>query len=398
MELRRHYFPIELGYNHFNMAWNESGNNKNPWERRPQRRPEKLDEMLHSWQRKLAGLFGGGGGRAPGAGPAAAGINWGAILLSLATVWGATGFYIVDAAERGVILRFGRYVETTNQGPHWHWPWPIESVLIVDVARNESIEDKTRMLTADENLVDITIAVQYLRADPISFLFKVRDPEETLRDVSESAIREIVGRGNLDVVLGAGRADITDRTKTLIQHTLGSYGTGIDIISVNLTAVNVPDPVAPSQKDAIKAREDRDRFGQEAQAYANDILPKARGMAARQMQDAQAYRWRVAAEAEGETARFSQLLAAYERAPKVTRERLYLETVESVLSRSRKVLLDAKPGNMLYLPLDKLAGQGEAGASTSALTDSMPTPAMTPPPPEAAVDGITVDSRSRKDR
>lgn len=311
----------------------------------------------------------------------------------LIAVWAATGFYIVDAAERGVVLRFGRYVKTTEQGLQWHWPWPIETKFVVDVARNESIEDKTRMLTADENLVDITIAVQFLRANPTQFLFNVRKPEETLRDVSESAIREIVGQSKLDAVLGPGRQQITERTKALIQRTLSAYKTGIDIISVNLTAVNVPDQVAPSQRDAIKAREDRDRFSQEAQAYANDILPQAQGSASRRVEDAHAYRARLIAEAEGDAARFTQLLAAYTRSPKVTRERLYIETVENVLSRSRKVVVDTQPGSntMMYLPLDKLLEKSAESGTTSVAPRSQVGP-------ESAPDSVTVDPRARGER
>jgi membrane protease subunit HflK len=378
------------------MAWNEPGGNKNPWDRRPgQGGPPDLDDIVRNWQRRLAAVFGGGGGagaRTPGGRPR---LNWGAIGLLLIAVWSATGFYQVDAAERGVVTRFGRYVETTNEGLRWHWPWPVETVQIVNIAKNDSIEDKTSMLTADENLVDINMAVQFIRADPLKYVFKVREPEETLRDVSESAIREIIGQSKLDFVLGAGRQEITERTKQLIQRMLDFYQTGIQVISVNLTAVSVPDPVAPSQKDAIKAREDRDRFSQEAQAYANDVVPKARGTAARQMQDAQAYRTRVVAEAEGETSRFGQVLSAYERAPNVTRDRLYIETVENVLSRARKVLLDSGPGgNIIYLPLDKLIDKSSTASSDA--------PGLVATPGVRAPDGptetITVDPRTRGDR
>ena len=184
-----------------------------------------------TWQRRLAGIFGGGRGR-PAGGPAR--VNWGAIALLVAAFWGATGLYMVDAAERAVVLRFGRYTATTEQGLHWHWPYPIERVANVNVAKNDSIDDKTRMLTADENLVDITIAVQFLRADPLEFLFNVRDPESTLKEVSESAIREAIGRSTLDFVLGAGRQEIVERTRGTIQKVLDGYQTGIQIISVNL--------------------------------------------------------------------------------------------------------------------------------------------------------------------
>ncbi|HSC08675.1 MAG TPA: FtsH protease activity modulator HflK [Steroidobacteraceae bacterium] len=375
------------------MAWNEPGGNKNPWDRRPgQGGPPDLDDIVRNWQRRLGAIFGGGQGpRAPGR-PR---WNWGAIGLLLLAVWAATGFYQVDSAERGVVTRFGRYVQTTNEGLRWHWPWPVESVQIVNVAKNDSIDDKTRMLTADENLVDINMAVQFLRADPLKFVFRVRDPEETLRDVSESAIREIIGQSKLDFVLGAGRQEITERTKQLIQRMLDVYQTGIQVISVNLTAVSVPDPVAPSQKDAIKAREDRDRFSQEAQAYSNDVVPKARGTAARQLQDAQAYRTRVVAESEGETARFAQLLDAYQRAPNVTRERLYIETVESVLSRTHKVLLDTKSGsNVIYLPLDKLMEKSSQTGSDGT-SGIIATPGVRGTEP---TETITVDPRTRGDR
>jgi membrane protease subunit HflK len=377
------------------MAWNEPGGSKNPWDRRPGQGQPDLDEMVRNWQRRLAALFGGGQGGRPSGGAGGARLNWGSIGLLLLAIWGATGFYQVDAAERGVVTRFGRYVKTTQEGLNWHWPWPIETRQIVNVAKNDSIEDKTRMLTSDENLVDITIAVQYVRPDPLKFLFQVRDPEETLRDVSESAIREIIGQNKLDFVLGAGRQDITDKTEVLIQGMLDFYKTGIQIITVNLTAVNVPEQVAPAQKDAIKAREDRDRFSQQAQAYANDVVPKAQGEASRQRLDAQAYRMRVVADAEGETARFGQLLAAYERAPNVTRERLYLETIETVLGRSRKVLLDTRPGSsVIYLPLDKLLEKGTAGGTDAAALLAAPATR----PQEAPMETITVDPRNRGDR
>jgi membrane protease subunit HflK len=365
--------------------------------RRPRPGQPDMQQAWEQWKRQMSGLFGGGRRSGGGAArPGGVGINWGAVVVLVLAIWGATGFYVVDAPERGVELRFGRYVQTTEQGLHWHWPWPIESKYIVDVARNESIEHKTHMLTADENLVDITIAVQFLRSDPTDFLFRVRDPEDTLRDISESVIREVVGRGTLEAVLGPGRQGITERTKELIQSTLNNYQTGVEILTVNLTAVNVPDPVAPSQKDAIKAREDRDRYSQEAEAYANDILPRAQGSAARRMQEAEAYRARKSLEAEGEAARFSQLLAAYQKSPQVTRERLYLETVEEVLGNTRKVLLDTDSGgNVLYLPLDKLLeGRLDAGKASMTL------------PPAGARDGQSegmvvdggADSRARGSR
>ncbi|HSN72079.1 MAG TPA: FtsH protease activity modulator HflK, partial [Steroidobacteraceae bacterium] len=289
-------------------------------------------------------------------------LGLGAIAAILLVVWGFTGLYTVDAAERAVVLRFGEYQSTQQPGLRWHIPWPIERKILVNIANIDSFADQTRMLTSDENLVDINLAVQYRRADPLLYLFNVRDPDSTLREVSESAIREVVGRSSLDFVLEEGRQEIAARTRELIQRTLDGYRTGIEVTTVNLQDVKVPDQVRPAQQDAIKAREDKERLALEAQAYANDILPKARGTAARRVQDAQAYRARVTADAEGEAQRFSQLLEAYERAPAVTRQRLYLETLETVLADARKVLIDSKgTGNLMYLPLDKLLEQSRSG-------------------------------------
>jgi membrane protease subunit HflK len=357
------------------MAWNESGGNnsggnRNPWGNRPDKGPPDLDEVVRNLQRKLSALLGlGAGGRKPGrpGGVGAGlpggmrGLGIGTLVAVLLVIWALTGLYRVDAAERAVILRFGRYVGTAQPGLNWRLPWPIESKQVVNIASIESFSDQTRMLTSDENMVDINLAVQFRRADPLPYVFNVRDPEATLREVSESAIREIVGRSLLDAVLVAGRQEIAARTKELIQRTLTSYRAGIEITSVNLQGVSVPEQVAPSQQDAIKAREDRERLSLEAQTYANDILPKARGAAARQIQDAQGYRARKIADAEGESQRFTKLLAEYEQAPAVTRERLYIETIEEVFRGSKKVLLDTRgTGNMIYVPIDKLIEQGKA--------------------------------------
>jgi len=343
------------------MAWNDPGRNRNPWGNRPDRGAADLDEALRNLQQKLAGMFGGqggggaGGGEGGGGNATMRGFGAGTVALVLVAIWAATGLYKVDAAERAVVTRFGQYVATTEPGLRWHLPWPIETRQIVNVESVEGFSDQTRMLTSDENLVDINIAVQYRRAEARAYAFNVRDPESTLGEVSESAIREIVGRSRLDFVLEEGRQEIAARTKELIQRTLDSYETGIEVTSVNLQGVAVPEQVATAQRDAIKAREDKERLALEAQAYANDILPKAKGSAARQLEDAQAYKARITADAEGEAERFSKLLEAYERAPGVTRQRLYFETLEQVLGNTNKVLVDTKgSGNMMYLPLDKL--------------------------------------------
>jgi modulator of FtsH protease HflK len=343
------------------MAWNDPGRNRNPWGNRPDRGAADLDEALRRLQRRLAAIFGGqgGGGDVGGGGgdgnAAMRGFGAGTVALVLVAIWAATGLYKVDAAERAVVTRFGQYVATTEPGLRWHLPWPIEARQIINVESVEGFSDQTRMLTSDENLVDINIAVQYRRVEARAFAFNVREPESTLGEVSESAIREIVGRSTLDFVLEQGRQEIAAATKDLIQRTLDSYETGIEVTSVNLQGVSVPEQVATAQRDAIKAREDRERLALEAQAYANDILPKAKGSAARQVEDAQGYKARIVADAEGEAERFTTLLAAYERAPGVTRQRLYFETLEQVLGNTNKVLVDTKgTGNMMYLPLDKL--------------------------------------------
>jgi membrane protease subunit HflK len=380
------------------MPWNDSGRNENPWQRKPEQAPPDLDQVVKDLQKRLKALFGGGSGPrstgTPGGGGGRSPFSLGYLVVIALALWGMTGFYQNDAAERSVITRFGKYTQTTQPGLHWHLPWPIEKRQAVNVAEFRSFEDRTRMLTQDEALVGINLAVQYRRADPVQFVFNVRDPEETLKEVSESAIREIIGQSKLDFVLEKGRQEISAKTKDLIQRTITSYNTGIEIISVNLQDVIVPEQVAPAQKDAIKAREDRDRANLAAQTYANDILPKARGLAASQLEGARAHRERVVAVADGESTRFAALAAEYELAPEVTRRRLYLETMEQVLGSSAKVIVDTKgTGNMIYLPLDRLLeqrGQSRTGTVTVEPNASLPL--------EAPMDGTQPDLRSRGNR
>jgi len=352
------------------MAWNQPGSGPNkPWGRRPGQGSSNLDDKVKDWQKRLESILRGGGGG--GSGGEGRGADAGGSMLALVAgllviVWIGSGFFQVNAAERGVIQRFGRFIDARGQGLGWHWPWPIETVTKVNVANVNSSDYKSRVLTADVNLVDLRFAVQYRFANPEKVLFKVRDPEATLREVSESAIRETVGRAQLDQVLvGASRPVLTRTTMDLIQKTLDAYDTGIAVTSVNLTDVQVPEPVIPSQRDANKALADQERLVKEAQAYANGILPVAQGTAARTLQDAEAYRAQAVAIAEGQAARFSQLVDAYAKAPDVTRQRLYIETVENVMSRARKVIVDSKGGtggNILYLPLDKLMERGATSA------------------------------------
>jgi membrane protease subunit HflK len=374
------------------MAWNEPGGEKrNPWNR-PQTAQNDLDDVLRNLQRRLSALFGRGGGGVGGA-PSSASFNrgLGSALVLIAAVWIGSGIYRVDAQERAIILRFGKYEQTSGPGYNWHLPWPIERKIIVNVSRQYSVTDDASMLTADTNLVEVKSAVQYIQPDPLKLLFKVRDVEETLNQVSESAMREAVGRASLDKAL-AFDPSITDRARVLLQRTLDAYDMGIRILSVNLTDVNVPDAVQDAQRDAIKADKDRQRYQQEAELYRNDVLPRARGEAAKQLQDAEAYQLQVLAVAKGETARFDQVLEQYERSPAVTRERMYLDTMGNVYKNSRKVIIDTKNNNsMMYLPLDKLIAPGPQSIN-------MPNDTMTVAParvPEVQVTPVEDPARAR---
>jgi membrane protease subunit HflK len=343
------------------MAWNEPGGEKrNPWNR-PQQAQNDLDDVLRNFQRRLSALFGrggGSGGLGGGQNSPSFGRGLGSILVLIGAVWIGSGVYRVDAQERAVILRFGKYMQTTGPGYNWHLPWPIEGKRIVNVSQQYSVTDDARMLTADTNLVEVKSAVQYTKPDPRKYLFQVNNVEETLVQVSESAMREAVGQAPLDKAL-AFDPSITDRAKVLLQRTLDNYDMGVNIISVKLGDVIVPEPVQDAQRDAIKADKDRQRFQQDAETYRNDVVPRARGAAAKNLLDAEAYRLQVLALAQGETSRFDQVLNQYEHAPAVTRERMYLETMENVYRNSRKVIVDVKGGNsMFYLPLEKLISAG----------------------------------------
>jgi modulator of FtsH protease HflK len=370
------------------MAWNQpSGGQNNPWGRRPGQGGGDLDERLKSWQRKLESLLRGGG---------KGGGEGGSLLLIAALIaiglWLFSGFYQITAAERGVIQRFGKLTDVRPPGVGWRMPWPIETVTKVNVASINSSDFKSRVLTSDVFLVDLVFSVQYQYTDPVKKLFSVYDPEATLNEVSESAMREIVGRSTLDdVLVGNTRPEITRRTKELIQHTLDNYDAGITVTTVNLKDVQVPDAVVPSQRDANKAQADKERFILEAEAYANSIIPVAQGSAKRLQQDSEAYKAQVVALAQGEAARFSQLEGAYEQAPQVTRQRLSIDTVEDVLARAHKVLIDTKAGgNLIYLPIDKLLDKGAAASDQSA----EPAAGVSGTP----TDSVTVEARSRGER
>lgn len=334
-----------------NMAWNEPGNGKDPW-KKGGGEPNDLDKIVQNWQRRLSGIIGGGSGRT-------AGSSGGYILLVLLLVaWGLTGLYRVDEAERGIVQRFGAYTVTTMPGLHWHFPYPIEVVDIVNTNAVDNYPFRTEILTADEQYVFIQMVVQYRRTDPKKYSFEVVEPELTLQDVTESALREVVGTSTLLELVTERRDQIAPRTSEVLQTTLDNYQAGITVTSISLEKLDYPQAVQAAVDDTQKARNDSDRFILEADTYAKDIIPKARGAAARILQDAEAYRDRVIADAEGNAARFIALLTEYQKAPRVTRDRLYLEAIEEVYSNSTKVIVDSKSsGNLMYLPLDKLINQ-----------------------------------------
>ena len=341
------------------------------WGKRPNQGPPDLDEIWRDFNRKLSGLFGrgGGGGDAP-QGPDTKAFGGGAGLLVglIVAVWLASGFYIVYEGQRGLVLRFGKYVETTMPGPRWHMPYPLEAAEVVNVAGVRSVEvgyrnnvkskvlKESLMLTDDENIVDVQFAVQYILKSPTDYLFNNRVPDDAVLQAAESAIREIVGRSSMDFVIFEGRAEVAARAHKVMQEILDRYGTGINIQKVTMQNAQPPEQVQAAFDDAVKAGQDRERQKNEGQAYANDVIPKAKGMASRLQAEAEGYRQRVIEQAEGDAARFRQVVSEYNKAPKVTRDRLYIEAMQQVMSNTTKVLVDQKAGgnNLIYLPLDKI--------------------------------------------
>ena len=358
------------------MPWNQpGGDNKDPWGggNRNNQGPPDLDELLKKLTARLGNL---GGGKGKGGGGNAGSVGLVGVLLLGAILWLASGFYIVSEGERGLVLRFGAFQSETGPGPHWHIPPPIEKVEVVNIDQVRSFQHRSSMLTQDENIVDISLAAQYRVKDAKAYTFNVRNPDMTLNQAVESALREAVGKSKMDFVLNEGRPEIAALSKKLTQQMLDAYGTGLEITTMNLQQSQPPEQVQDAFNDAIKAREDNVRFVNEAEAYANSVVPIARGEAARVIEEAKAYKEQVVSRAQGEAQRFTKLLSAYRMAPDVTRERLYLETVETVLARTSKVVMDTESGNsMMYLPVDKIIqGSGTVSAPASLPEINIPSP------------------------
>jgi len=346
------------------MPWKEPGKgDKDPWKSGNQQPPD-LEEIFKNVSGRLQAIFGGSGGKSNGSEESSGGTGGAfSLVLLLIIFWvGWDAVHIIDQAEQGVVLRFGKYSRTLEPGFNITLPRPFETLTKVNVSNVRVVEDRGHMLTQDENLVEFVYKVQYRINNAQHFLFRVRDPELTLRQAAESALRESVGTNGLDAILeGTARTKVRIETQRVLQETLDLYEAGLQVTEFNLVDVNVPMQVRESYSDVIRAREDRERFKEEARVHANSVIPEARGTAARVEQEAAGYKASTVALATGEADRFTLVLAEYQRAPEVTRKRLYLETMESVLGRNKKVFLDVdSSGNILYLPLDGAGGSGAA--------------------------------------
>ena len=375
------------------MAWNDNNNNQNPWGGNNQTPPE-LDEVIKDFKNKFNGMFGSSKSSDSSSTPEAPKGSIKFIAIVGVLIWMLSGIYIIDPAEKGVVKRFGAFQEETGQGPHWHLPFPIETLSRVNVAQIRTAEigyrnvaqgsrrfggnvaSESIMLTKDENMIDAKFAVQYKVDDAQAYLFNVASPDTTLRHVSESAIRQVVGQNTMDYILTDGRLDIADRILERSQELLHLYKTGLHITTVNMQDAQPPEQVQAAFSDAVKAREDKQRLINEAQTYSNDILPKSRGLAARILEESRAYKSKVVSKSEGESARFVQILREYEKAPVVTRERLYRETMEDVFASTSKVVVDSKANSMMYLPIDKLinAKQSNTQAATQGSQEQIENP------------------------
>ena len=371
------------------MAWNEPGNNgngndkdKDPWgggRKGGDQGPPDIDEVVRNLTKKFNNLFGGGSGgssstgsSSSGGGGLSAGLIAGLVAV-VAVIWGFMGFYIVDEAERGVVLRFGKVLDLTVQpGLHWNPP-VVDEVSLVNVSElNAKTYENRAMLTTDENIIDIAVTVQYLIQDPVKYVIAVQDPELSLDNASESAIRHVVGGNFMDQILTTGRDRMAADVQERLQDYMNAYNTGIFVSQVNVVDAQPPDAVRPAFDDVIRAREDEQRVQNQAQQYSNQIIPEARGEAQRRIEAANAYSAEVVAEATGDASRFDQLLTEYLKSPEVTRQRLYIDSIEDVMTASSKIMVDVEGGNnMLFLPLDKLMEQSNSSINSNNTTTDL---------------------------
>ncbi len=390
------------------VVYNESPRGKNEG-------PPDLEELWRDFNRRLGGLFGNDKGNGGPGGPARDPSGWTpnqfgggfvSLIFILGLIWVASSsVFMVDASQRAVVKVFGRYDKTVGEGLQFRWPSPIGSHEIVNVTgvrtvevgykNNErnKIDRESLMLTDDENIITIQFAVQYILNNPEDYVFQNRDTEESVKQVAETAMREIVGKSKMDFVLYGGREQIAAEAHKMMQAILDRYRTGIQISRVTLQNAQPPEQVQAAFNDAVKAGQDKERQRNEGQAYANDVIPKAQGTAARLNQEAEAYKARVTESAIGDASRFKQVLTEYQRAPAITRERMYLETMEHIFANTAKVMLDAKgSGNLLYLPLDKLMAH-TTNAAVGPVQDNHATPA---PAPQQSVPAPTPPQEERR--
>ena len=393
--------------------------------------PPDLEELWRDFNRRLSGMFGrqpgrgGDGGGDSGGGDRMPELNFrqfgggvGLILALAVVIWLASGFYIVDASQRGIVLQFGRFVEATEPGLRWRLPYPVQTHELVNQTGVRTVEIGYRgsernkvlkealMLTDDENIVNIQFAVQYILKDPQQYLFNNRNADDSVIQAAETAVREVVGKSKMDFVLYEGREQVAANAHKLMQDILDRYATGIQISKVTMQNAQPPEQVQAAFDDAVKAGQDRERQKNEGQAYANDVIPRARGTASRLLEEADAYKGRMVAQAEGDASRFRQIYTEYAKAPEVTRQRMYLETMQQIMSNSSKVVIDSKgSGNLLYLPLDKLiaatAAQASGAVTPEAAAQTRPqVPAAavaadnSPAPPRP--DALSGESRTRE--
>ena len=386
--------------------------------RKPTDGPPDLDQLWRDFNQRLNKLFGGqGGGRDGGEGGGSsdghgAGISAGVVAVVIGFLWLVSGFFIVQEGQTGVVMTFGKFSHSTQPGFNWRWPYPIQAHEVVNLSQVRTVEIGYRsnvrnklareslMLTDDENIIDIQFAVQYRLKDASQWVFNLRDQEETVKEVAETAIREIVGKSKMDFVLYEGREKVAFDTSALMQHILDRYKIGVLVTNVTMQAVQPPEQVQASFDDAVKAGQDRERQKNEGQAYANDVVPKARGAASRLMQESEGYKSRVVANAEGEASRFSKILTDYQKAPGVTRDRMYIEAMQQIFSSTTKVMVDTKSSNsMIYLPLDKLIAQTAAESAAGVHAPAAPVSETLPATEGArAPEPRARDSRSIRDR